>query len=204
VGGTLVTAPAAGGANTPPTSTLEKRDTPPAEDEKKLTQSDVDRIVRERVERERSKFSDYSELKQAKVELDKIKEANASDLEKAIKQAREEGKAEVKAMSDSRLVAAEARALAAEARFRNPALAIRAIDTTDVKVSDDGTVDAATLKSLLDDLAKAEPYLIDDGKIRPKPDDAQGRPPVAVVSTASPGMDRMREAYATGNTKNPT
>lgn len=165
--------------------------------EKALTQAEVDRIVKERVERERAKYGDYSDLKTKAAKLDEIEAANASDLEKAVKKAREEGMAEVQATANSRLIAAEARALAAEARFRNPTLAIKAIDTSGVKVADDGTVDAAAIKSLLDELAKAEPYLIDDGKVRPKPDDAQGRPPVTQASTATPGLGRLREAYAT-------
>ena len=69
----------------------------------------------------------------------------------------------------------EARALAAEAKFRNPALAVRAIDLTGVKVGDDGEVDADAIKAKLKTLSDAEPYLVDDGtKPAPKADPSQG------------------------------
>lgn len=164
---------------------------------KTLTQADVDRIVTERVARERGKYADYPELQKAAKRLQEIEAANATELEKAVAKARDEGRAEVQTTANARLVAAEARALAAEAKFRNPGLAIKAIDTSQVRVADDGTVDAGAIKDLLTELAKADPYLVDDGKLpRPKPDDAQGRPPATPASTATPGMGRLREAYA--------
>lgn len=107
--------------------------------------------------------------------LDEIESANATELERAIKKAKEEGRTEVQQSANSRLIAAEARALAAEAKFRNPALAIKAVDLSGIKVADDGSVDGTAIKALLADLAKDEPYLIDDGRARPKPDEAQGQ-----------------------------
>lgn len=143
------------------------------------------------------------ENSEAAKRLKEIEDANASDLEKAVKAAREEGRAEVQSTANARLINAEARALAAEAKFRNPGLAIKAVDLSAVSVSDDGTVDVDSIRTALADLALADPYLVDDGKTpRPKPDGTQGNPPVAVVSTAAPGMDRMREAYANPK-KNP-
>lgn len=142
------------------------------------SQEELNRIIGERVARERAKYADYAEAKAAAKRLAEIEEANASELEKAVKRARQEGAAEVTDAANRRLVAAEARAAAAELRFRNPGLAVKAIDLGEVKVSEDGTVDAAAIKARLADLAKDEPYLVDDGKAgvaRPKPDEAQGR-----------------------------
>lgn len=129
--------------------------------------------------------------------LEEIEAANASELDKAVAKARDEGRAEVQSAANARLISAEARALAAEVKFRNPTLAVKAIDLSGVSVSDDGTVDVAAIRTALGDLAKADPYLVDDGKTpRPKPDDAQGRPPAAPVANVTPGMGRLREAYA--------
>lgn len=129
--------------------------------------------------------------------LEEIEAANASELDKAVAKARDEGRAEVQSAANARLISAEARALAAEVKFRNPTLAVKAIDLSGVSVSDDGTVDVAAIRSALSDLAKADPYLVDDGKTpRPKPDDAQGRPPATPVANVTPGMGRLREAYA--------
>lgn len=129
--------------------------------------------------------------------LEEIEAANASDLEKAITKARQEGASEVLTAANKRLLSAEARALAAEARFRNPALAVKAIDLSGVKVSDDGTVDAAAVKALLADLAKDDPYLVDDGKGgKPKPDGSQGSATVP-VSKAEQGLEQARKRFGT-------
>lgn len=170
--------------------------TPSATDaDKTFTQAEVDAIVLKRAERVAAdKYGDYADLKAAKTRLDEIEAANATELEKAVKKAREEGASEVRSDANTRLVRAEARALAAEAKFRNPGLAIKAIDLSEVKVSDDGTPDAAAIKTLLADLAKDEPYLIDEGKTRPKPDDAQGRPQ-NTPSKAEEGRAQARKRF---------
>ena len=55
--------------------------TPPA------TQADLDRIIAERLGRERSKFADYDDLKTKASEFDKLEEANKTELQKAIDRA---------------------------------------------------------------------------------------------------------------------
>lgn len=127
--------------------------------------------------------------------LEEIEAASASELEKAIKKARQEGAEEVTTKANQRLLNAEARALAAEAKFRNPGLAVKAIDLSGISVSEDGTVDAKAVRSLLADLAKDEPYLVDDGKAaKPKPDDAQGRTQ-GPVSKAEQGLEQARKRF---------
>lgn len=56
--------------------------TPPA------SQADLDRIISERLTRERSKFSDYNDLKAAKDELDRIKDQQKTEQEKLEERAR--------------------------------------------------------------------------------------------------------------------
>lgn len=129
---------------------------------KTFTQADVDRIAGERAQRERAKYQDYNDLKASAAKLAKIEEANASETEKAVKAARDEGRNEVLTAANQRLVNAEARALAAEARARNPAIAVRSLDLSGVKVADDGTVDAAAIKAMLDELQKSDGYLFGD------------------------------------------
>jgi hypothetical protein len=109
-------------------------------------------------------------------ELADIKAANATDLERAVHAARDETRTEMLAAVNGRLLAAEARSAAAEARFKNPSLAIKAIDLTAIEVDADGNVDQSALKAALAELAAAEPYLVDDGRpARPAPDMAQGQ-----------------------------
>ena len=59
---------------------------PPKADEGKpetFTQADVDRIVKERVQRERAKFADYDDLKAKASRFDEIEDANKTEIEKA-------------------------------------------------------------------------------------------------------------------------
>jgi hypothetical protein len=134
------------------------------------------------------------DLKAAQKRLAEFEAANATDLEKAVAKARAEAVAEITASVNSRLISAEARALAAAEGFRNPALAVKAIDLADVAVTDSGEVDATALKSALAELAKAEPYLLksDDGPRRPAPDKAQGQT-VGKVSGAALGIEEARK-----------
>lgn len=62
-----------------------------------FSQADVDRIVGERLARERtSKFGDYDDLKAKATEFDKLRESQASDQEKAVNKARKEGEETVR------------------------------------------------------------------------------------------------------------
>lgn len=135
--------------------------TPPAAT---FTQDDVNRMVADRLSRERSKFSDYDDLKAKAAQLDQLQEANASDLEKATKAARAEGAKEVTDRFLGIIRSQEVRAQAAALRFRNPQLAVAALrerGTLDtIKVNDDGTVDTAAVERELKALAEAESYLI--------------------------------------------
>ena len=51
--------------------------------EKTFTQAELDNLIKDRLERERKKYSDYADLKKAKDELDGLKAAKLSDEEKA-------------------------------------------------------------------------------------------------------------------------
>ncbi len=139
------------------------------------SQADLDRIIGTRLARERESKADYDDLKKKATEYDKAMEAARTDQEKAVDAARKEGETAALDRANVRLVSAEARALAAEAKFRNPSLAARSIDLKDVKVNDDGSVDADAVKAKLKALSDSDPYLVDDGKKpAPKPDQSQG------------------------------
>lgn len=139
------------------------------------SQEDFDRRLSDRLARERGKFADYDDLKKKAEAHDAALEAAKTDAEKAVDAARKEGESTATTAANARIVKAEAKTLAAEAKFRNPALAIATIDLSDVKVADDGTVDEAAIKAKLTALATSDPYLVDDGKGgKPKPDKGQG------------------------------
>lgn len=51
---------------------------------KTFSEDDINRIVKERLDRERKKYADYNDLKQAKAKLDEIEMANKSKEEQAL------------------------------------------------------------------------------------------------------------------------
>lgn len=156
--------------------------------------------LREALEKERSLRKDAEKRAKegdaTKAELDKIQAASKSDLEKAVDAARKEGAQGVLATANTRLVNAEARALAAEARFRNPSLAVRAIDLAGITVTEDGTVDTTAITAALKTLAADEPYLIDDGGPRaPRQDPSQGPKGTPAPSGAEKGVAEAQRRF---------
>lgn len=143
---------------------------------KTFSQEDVNRIVADRVARTQQKYADYDDLKAAAAELNKVRDASRTDMERAVEAARKEGAQAATATANSRLVKAEARALAASAKFRDPSDAVAFLgDLSAVKVDAQGEVDTASLERALTDLAKAKPYLLaEEPPSRPTGDPGQG------------------------------
>lgn len=54
---------------------------------KTFTQEEVDRIIGERLGREKAKFADYDDLKEKAAKFDEIEEANKTELQKATEKA---------------------------------------------------------------------------------------------------------------------
>lgn len=99
--------------NAPETSTPETGETSP-EQGGMLSQADVDRIVEERLSRERKKYSNYRELKQKADRLAEIEAAQQTELERAVSKAHDEGytkgRTETLTATGERLVRAEFKA----------------------------------------------------------------------------------------------
>jgi len=155
------------------------------------SQEELDKRIGPRLAREREKYSDYEDLKRKAAEYDAAAEAAKTEQEKAVDAARKEGETAALERANTRLVAAEAKALAAQANAHNPAVVAKMLDLSAVKVGDDGEVDAAALKTKLDELKASDPYLFSDGKTKPRPDPSQGgggKPDRA-------GVDRGREMF---------
>jgi hypothetical protein len=71
------------GSDNPEAAKTETENTAKAQEGKTFTEDDLNRIVKERLDRERKKFADYNDLKAAKQKLDEIEKAKLSDEEKA-------------------------------------------------------------------------------------------------------------------------
>jgi hypothetical protein len=135
-----------------------------AEDLAKVqTALEKERELRKVAEREAKEGRSY------KAKVEEIEAASKPELDRAVEAARREGAAEATGKANGRLVAAEARALAAEAKFRNPATAVRLLDLSEVSVTDAGEVDTEAIKEALKRLGDDEPYLLATGDGTPAP-----------------------------------
>ena len=144
------------------------------------------------------------ELAEARAELENLRKASLSDQERAVEEARKEGESEATKRANDRIRKAETKALAATAKFRDPADAIAQLGKSldEVPVDDDGEIDQQALKALIDDLAKRKPYLVDSGEQTATASDAGiGTRGDGGRADVGPGVDRMRFAYANSPTK---
>lgn len=149
------TNPPAGAPNTPPAA-------PQApQPGTTFTQADLDRIVTERLNREKAKYADYDTLKQRAESWDKFVEESKPEQEKALDQARQEAEktAYAKAAGEfgGKLVQAHLQAAAAG---RLPEAAVTALLAgVDVSrfLTDAGDVDTAKVTSFIDGIAPAGP-----------------------------------------------
>lgn len=93
----------------------------------------------------------------AEREATKLRDEHATDAEKAVAAAREEGRREALGQVAGRMVEAEVRAAAA-GKLADPADAIRLLDLTGF-VDDAGEIDAKAIVAAVDELVTAKPYL---------------------------------------------
>lgn len=119
---------------------------------KTFTQDDVDKAVKDRLERERKKYSDYDDLKKAKEELDALKAEQLSELDRT-KADLEKAQAAAKA-ADEKVKALELSALKAKlvAEAGLPAALADRVNGDDEEAI---KADIETLKPLVKSAAKA-------------------------------------------------
>ncbi len=124
-----------------------------------FSQADVDRIVQERLTRERSKFADYETLKERAGQWDKFVQESKPEQEKALDTARQEAEkaAYDKARSEfgGRLVQAHLQAAAA-GRLSDGAVSalVAGVDTSRF-LTEAGDVDTAKVTQFIDGIAPA-------------------------------------------------
>jgi len=147
---------------------------PEGGEEKLLPQSEVDRIVQDRLARAakgQPSKDELTELRAAKTKLDEIEQAGQTELDKAIA-AREKAEAQAKSsleLANTRLIEAEAKGELAKQGVTNIEGALRALDKTGLTVEDDGTVSGAeeAVKNLLEVIpefvGKVVPPKVDQG-----------------------------------------
>jgi hypothetical protein len=174
---------------------------PPAS-EQKFTQEQVNAILAEEKRKTLAKFEGFDDIKAKAARFEEIEAQNATELEKAVKKAADEARAEMSGQTNNRLVRAEVKAMAAALGFHNPAVAATQLagQFADIKVSDTGDVDEKAVKALVEQLAKDEPYLVKTDSGRPQPLLGQGHH----KTSPSPGQDQAAEqARKRGFVKDP-
>jgi hypothetical protein len=101
-------------------------------------------------------------LAKATAELDKFRESQLTEQEKAVRLARDEGLAEGRAAGNARLLRAEVLAAAA-GKLANPAHAFAILTDAgalkEIEVADDGTPDTGAIKAAIEELVKNDPHL---------------------------------------------
>ncbi|MDQ3786268.1 MAG: hypothetical protein M3422_03375, partial [Actinomycetota bacterium] len=147
---------------TPPQPTPTPAPQDPAPTPPTFTQDDVNRIVAERIARERQKYEGFDDLKDKAAKYDALQAENATEVEKAVAQAVETTRADAAKTMNNTLVRAEVKALAAAAQFHDPAdaAALLADKFGQVPVNASGEVDVTAAKALVDQLAADKPHLV--------------------------------------------
>lgn len=140
-------------AEAPQTETV-PADAPPAD----LGENGVKALQAERTARKAAE----KQIADLAAQLDAIRAEQMTDQEKALAAARveaaEAAKAETAATYERRLLEATVKAQAA-GRFRDPADALRYLDTTELPRGDDGVLDEAAIGVALDAVLSERPYL---------------------------------------------
>lgn len=165
-----------------------------------FSQADVDRMIAERLKRERDKFKDYNDLKAKASQHDQAEEAKKTAEQRA-QEAAQIAQERANQML-LRLVRSEIRALAAD-KFADPDDPGGFLDPTRY-ANPDGEVDVDAIRGDLDDLLARKPHLgkPEPGPRAPAPNRAQGSSGTgAVEPEVEPGLGRLRYAYGATSSK---
>ena len=150
-------------------------------DGKTFTQDELNRVVSDRLARERGKYADYDDLKKQAAKLQKIEDAQKSELERAqeARKAAEDAAKAATANADQRLMQAEFLAAAALAGVAHPEDAYALADKTAVLKGDNGALTGVN---------EAVKALVDAGRLV-----MSGRPPAPNLNGGAGGGERTSD-----------
>lgn len=175
---------------------------------KTFSQEDVNKIVEERLARERGKFADYDDLKAKAAQFD---EANATEVERAVAAAVKDAEAALKAQHDADRAAwvaervADKIEVAATGKFADIEDArLRLAPKAGEFVKEDGSIDVEAIGKAVDEVLDKHPHLKAEA---PKATPSASRAGIGVTGNTkpdaqvSPGLGRLAHAYASGESK---
>jgi len=127
----------------------------PKGDVKTFTQEELDRLIQQRLQRERKKWEQQLEEERRKAAMTEAERLKA-EKEEAERRAKE-----AEAVANQRLIQAEAKVVALELGIKpeRVAYAIRLANLSDVEVDENGQVDTKALKAALEQVIKDIPEL---------------------------------------------
>jgi hypothetical protein len=139
-----------------------------AADDKKFTQADMDRVVQERLARDRKdrpSDEEITELREAKRKLDEQEAANATELEKAQKRAEKaeaDAAAALATAKETRLRSAIlAEAAKADRKVVDPDAVLTLLDRSKLELDTDGN--PTNIAAAMDELLADKTYLVGSG-----------------------------------------
>jgi hypothetical protein len=164
-------------ATAPETPTATETWKPPA------SQADLDKIVQDRLNRERAKFADYDVLAEKASYWDELETASQTEYER---------QAEALTAAEQRAMAATERIVNAELRAAGvPAALIEDLDLSRF-IDGDGEIDEARIEALRDKYAALAPT---SPRMAPNPaQGSSGQPPLSLG-------ERIAQAQAAGDTR---
>lgn len=126
------------------------------------SQEQFDRMVQERIARERQKFADYEELKAKAAKLDELEQQNATELERAQKAAAEAQAAYERLQTEARETRLRAAIIAEAAKpdrkVVDPDAVVSLIDRSALEIDDAGV--PTNIAEAMDSLLATKPYLV--------------------------------------------
>jgi hypothetical protein len=145
----------------------------PGDEPKTVPQAEVDRIVKQRLERERAKFADYEDLKAKAARADELEAAGQSELEKLQSQVAKLEKERETLAADAEAARSDAQNLKVEAAIRSalpkdvvdPDVFLKLLPRDQVTVGDDGQVTGH--EDAIQALSEAHPFLVGNSTQRP-------------------------------------
>ena len=160
-------------------ATTQQVETPPKTEpppEKTFTQAEIDAIIKERLEREKSKYADYPDLKQKAAKLQEIEDAQKTELEKLQERL---GQLETQATQ----TAAENKRLKLNAKIAQVAGQLGAVDPNDPNfvmatqaIDPDGDGADDEIKKSIEALKTQRPYLFGNKQSHLEPFNPEGGP----------------------------
>lgn len=129
-----------------------------------FTEEQVNRIVQERLARQKAQFKDYDELKDRAARLQELEDAQKSELEKAQERAvqLEKQAADAAARAQDAVLRSAVVAEAARKNVVDPDAAVALLNKESLVLGDDGA--PTNIAEAMDELLKAKPYLVGGGR----------------------------------------